>query len=98
KKDWKLLSLDEKKTGMLFCYSLGPLRCVWPRAPVSKPGDSLKHFRVYYCLDGRCWDLSIAIGVCPPKTMSTKWQEQGNERVRQMNVNPITGTCSIVFM
>ncbi|KIL67064.1 hypothetical protein M378DRAFT_160040 [Amanita muscaria Koide BX008] len=92
KKDWKLLSLDEKKAA--YYVAFGPHG---PRAPVSKPGDSLKIFAYTMALVGAAGILSIALrqfGGPPPKTMTTEWQEAENARAREMNINPITGVSS----
>jgi len=92
KKDWKLLSLDEKKAA--YYVAFGPHG---PRAPVSKPGDSLKIFAYTLALVGAAGILSITLkqfGGPPPKTMTKEWHEAENVRAREMNINPITGVSS----
>ena len=34
----------------------------------------------------------FVIAAPPPKTLTKEWQEASNERAKEMNLNPITGT------
>ena len=38
-----------------------------------------------------CMSSSLVAGE-PPKTLTKEWQEASNERAKEMNLNPITGT------
>jgi len=92
KKDWKELSIDEKKAA--YYVAFGPHG---PRTPVSPPGQAFK------VITG----ISVMIGVAtlmyfgvramappPPKTMTKEWQEASNERALEQKMNPITGIAS----
>ncbi|KAF8630764.1 hypothetical protein AX15_002734 [Amanita polypyramis BW_CC] len=92
KKDWKELSLDEKRAA--YYVAFGPHG---PRAPASQPGDNLKIFAYTLALVGVAGLLTVTIrqfGGAPPKTMTKEWQEATNERAREMNLDPITGITS----
>ncbi|KAH8832548.1 COX4, subunit IV of cytochrome c oxidase [Flagelloscypha sp. PMI_526] len=92
KKDWKLLTLDEKKAAYFIAF--GPHG---PRAPVSKPGDNLKILVSVVALVGFAGIIHFtmrSIGGAPPKTMTREWQEASNERAKEMKLNPITGITS----
>jgi len=92
KKDWKELSIDEKKAA--YYVAFGPHG---PRSPLSKPGDNFKIFLSTVGLVGLggllfLWTRSIAPP--PPKTISKEWEEAANERALEQKLNPITGISS----
>ncbi|THU96937.1 cytochrome c oxidase subunit IV [Dendrothele bispora CBS 962.96] len=92
KKDWKELTLDEKKAA--YYVSFGPHG---PRAPVSKPGDNFKIFLATSALVGVTGVLFMAIRSIspePPRTLNKEWQEASNERALEQKMNPITGIAS----
>ncbi|KAF8889863.1 cytochrome c oxidase subunit IV-domain-containing protein [Infundibulicybe gibba] len=91
-KDWKELSIDEKKAA--YYVAFGPHG---PRAPTSQPGDTLKIFLGTMALVGVAgavfWALRVA-APSPPKTLTKEWEEASNERALEMKLNPITGISS----
>ncbi|KAG2157012.1 COX4, subunit IV of cytochrome c oxidase [Suillus clintonianus] len=92
KKDWKTLSMDEKKAA--YYVAFGPHG---PRAPVSPPGQGLKVFLFTMGLVGVAGLLSIAIrsrAPPPPKTLTREWEEATNERLLEQKSNPISGISS----
>ncbi|KIY62897.1 COX4, subunit IV of cytochrome c oxidase [Cylindrobasidium torrendii FP15055 ss-10] len=92
KKDWKELSIDEKKAA--YYVSFGPHG---PRAPVSKPGDNLKAFLGFAALIGVSATVFFgirSIGGEPPKTITKEWQEASNEIAIKQKANPISGITS----
>ncbi|KAE9407122.1 cytochrome c oxidase subunit IV [Gymnopus androsaceus JB14] len=97
KKDWKELSLDEKKAGKFqFAYyvAFGPHG---PRAPVSKPGDGIKIFASTAALVGVAGIIFYAIRAMsppPPRSINKEWEEASNQRALEQKMNPITGIAS----
>ncbi|KAL0946445.1 hypothetical protein HGRIS_012668 [Hohenbuehelia grisea] len=92
KKDWKDLSLDEKKAA--YYVAFGPHG---PRAPISPPGTTLKIFLSTMGLVGAAGVLMLAIrqfAPPPPKTISREWEEASNQRAIEQKMNPITGITS----
>ncbi|KAF8552895.1 cytochrome c oxidase subunit IV [Imleria badia] len=92
KKDWKSLSLDEKKAA--YYVAFGPHG---PRTPVSPPGEGLKIFLYTMALVGVAGLITIGVrsrAPPPPKTLSREWQEASNERAREQKLDPITGIAS----
>ncbi|KAH7889135.1 COX4, subunit IV of cytochrome c oxidase [Phlebopus sp. FC_14] len=92
KKDWKLLSVDEKKAA--YYVAFGPHG---PRAPVSPPGQGVKVFLAVCGLVGLTGVLSMTIrsfAPPPPKTITREWEEASNERALGQKLNPITGIAS----
>ncbi|KAF8625750.1 hypothetical protein AX17_006776 [Amanita inopinata Kibby_2008] len=93
KKDWKELSIDEKKAA--YYVAFGPHG---PRAPASKPGDTLKIFGYTVALIGAAGLLSAGLkafaAAPPPRTLTKEWKEAENERGLEMKLNPITGIAS----
>jgi cytochrome c oxidase subunit 4 len=92
KKDWKTLSLDEKKASYYIAF--GPYG---PRAPVSQPGEGMKIFLSVLGLVSIAGAVSLAIqsfAPPPPKTLTKEWQEASNERAIEQKMNPITGISS----
>jgi len=91
-KDWKDLSLDEKKAA--YYVAFGPHG---PRTPSSQPGDNFKIAAATTALVGAAGVLFYVLhhfAASPPKTMTKEWQEASNERALEMNLNPITGISS----
>ncbi|KAF7331594.1 hypothetical protein MKEN_00039000 [Mycena kentingensis (nom. inval.)] len=92
KRDWKLLSQDEKKAA--YYVSFGPHG---RRKPIHEKGDGFKIFLSVAAAVGVSGVLFYAIRSIsppPPKTMSKEWQEAMNERALEQKMNPITGIAS----
>ncbi|PPQ81119.1 hypothetical protein CVT25_014758 [Psilocybe cyanescens] len=91
-KDWKELSLDEKKAA--YYVAFGPHGA---RTPSSQPGDNLKIFVATVGLCGAAGALYLIIqqfAQPQPKTLTKEWQEASNERALEAKINPITGISS----
>jgi len=91
-KDWKTLSVDEKKAA--YYVAFGPHG---PRAPTSAPGEGLKVLFGTVGLVGLAGVVFFVVqhfAPPPPKTLTKEWQEASNERAKEMNLNPITGISS----
>ncbi|EIW84651.1 cytochrome c oxidase subunit IV [Coniophora puteana RWD-64-598 SS2] len=92
KKDWKTLSIDEKKAA--YYVAFGPHG---PRKPTSPPGENLKIFIWTLGLigvSGAIFGFTRTFAPPPPKTMTKEWQEAENERAKELKLNPITGITS----
>ncbi|PFH46628.1 hypothetical protein AMATHDRAFT_154305 [Amanita thiersii Skay4041] len=92
KRDWKELSLDEKKAA--YYVAFGPHG---PRAPSSKPGDGLKIFAYTMALVGVAGVMTVALrqfASPPPKTLTKEWKDAENVRAKELGLNPITGVSS----
>jgi len=92
KKNWKELSLDEKKAA--YYVAFGPHG---PRAPLSPPGQNLKIFLSTMGLIGAAGLIFVGIRALappPPKTISKEWEEAANERALEQKMNPISGIAS----
>ncbi|KIJ59691.1 hypothetical protein HYDPIDRAFT_140281 [Hydnomerulius pinastri MD-312] len=92
KKDWKSLSVDEKKAA--YYVAFGPHG---PRTPVSPPGQGLKVFLATMGLVGIAGVVSLAIRSLsppPPRTITREWEEASNERAIEQKLNPISGITS----
>ncbi|KIJ92863.1 hypothetical protein K443DRAFT_685014 [Laccaria amethystina LaAM-08-1] len=92
KKDWKELSLDEKKAA--YYVAFGPHG---PRTPTSQPGDNFKILLSTFALVGVAGVLFYTLkqfAAPPPKTLTKEWEEASNERALEMKLNPITGISS----
>jgi len=92
KKDWRTLSIDEKKAA--YYVAFGPHG---PRAPVSPPGEGFKIFLGVMALVGIAGVLSLTISAFappPPRTLTKEWQEASNQRAIEQKMNPITGISS----
>ncbi|KAJ6514582.1 COX4, subunit IV of cytochrome c oxidase [Mycena vulgaris] len=92
KRDWKLLSLDEKKAA--YYVAFGPHG---RRTPIHEKGDGFKIFLGTAGLVGIAGLLFLAIRSVsppPPKTFSPEWQQAMNERAIEQKMNPITGISS----
>ncbi|KAK0211288.1 COX4, subunit IV of cytochrome c oxidase [Desarmillaria ectypa] len=92
KKDWKQLSVEEKKAA--YFVSFGPHG---HRAPAGKPGDNLKIAASVAGLLGVSYLLMLglkAMAPAPPQTLTKEWQEASNERAIEQKMNPLTGISS----
>ncbi|KAF9220124.1 COX4, subunit IV of cytochrome c oxidase [Gyrodon lividus] len=92
KKDWKLLSIDEKKAA--YYVAFGPHG---PRTPTSPPGQGLKVFLSTVALVGIAGAISLSVRAFappPPKTITREWEEASNERALEQKQDPITGIAS----
>ncbi|KAJ9124541.1 hypothetical protein QFC24_003333 [Naganishia onofrii] len=92
KRDWKQLSIDEKKAAYYVAYGAHG-----PRAPLNQPGNGLR------VLGGTALAIGTAFAIFsgfrarappPPKSMTKEWQEAMNEKAKEDNLNPITGEIS----
>ncbi|TFK46690.1 cytochrome c oxidase subunit IV [Heliocybe sulcata] len=92
KKDWKELSIDEKKAA--YYVAFGPHG---PRAPISPPGSGVKILfgtaAIVVTSSLLYWGLR-QMTVSPPKTMTREWQEKSNERAKELKLDPISGISS----
>jgi len=91
-KDWKTLSLDEKKAA--YYVAFGPHG---PRAPLHPPGSVLKIFLGTFGLVGLTGVLYWVIrqfAQPPPRTITKEWEEASNERAIAQKMDPITGIAS----
>ncbi|EJF66239.1 cytochrome c oxidase subunit IV-domain-containing protein [Dichomitus squalens] len=92
KKDWKSLSIDEKKAA--YYVAFGPHG---PRAPTNPPGTVPK---VILGVTGLVVTATVlfysirATAPPPPKTLSKEWEEASNERALEQKINPIHGISS----
>ncbi|KAI0748401.1 cytochrome c oxidase subunit IV [Daedaleopsis nitida] len=89
KKDWKTLSVDEKKAA--YYVAFGPHG---PRAPVDPPGTLPKTIMSVTALIGVSSILYYAIRAnapAPPKTLTKEYQEAMNERALEQKMDPIHG-------
>jgi len=92
RKDWKTLSLAEKKAA--YYVAFGPHG---PRAPVNPPGTVVKILTGITVLIGTAGLLYAGIRSMappPPKSISKEWEEATNERAKELKINPITGISS----
>ncbi|KAM5538097.1 hypothetical protein V8D89_008294 [Ganoderma adspersum] len=92
KKDWKSLSIDEKKAA--YYVAFGPHG---PRAPVSPPGTTPKVIGGVAAAIGAATALYLVIranGPTPPRTITKEWEQASNERAAEQKLNPIHGLTS----
>ncbi|KAF7793194.1 hypothetical protein EIP86_004303 [Pleurotus ostreatoroseus] len=92
KRDWKTLSIDEKKAA--YYVAFGPHG---PRAPVNPPGTVPKVIGGVLALVAVSSSIFFWVrskAPPPPKTMTKEWQEASNERALEQKMNPITGITS----
>ncbi|KLO14197.1 cysteine proteinase [Schizopora paradoxa] len=92
KKDWKELSIDEKKAA--YYVAFGPHG---PRTPTSPPGQAFKIIAGVSVMIGVGALLFVgarAMAPPPPKTMTKEWQEASNQKAIEQKMNPITGIAS----
>ncbi|CAE6414993.1 Cytochrome c oxidase polypeptide 5, mitochondrial OS=Neurospora crassa (strain ATCC 24698 / 74-OR23-1A / CBS 708,71 / DSM 1257 / FGSC 987) GN=cya-4 PE=3 SV=2 [Rhizoctonia solani AG-1 IB] len=91
KRDWKTLSIDEKKAAYFVAF--GPHG---PRTPVTPEGQTLK------VIAGTLAVIGLAAGAfgivrsygSTPRTISKEYQEAMNERAVEQKMNPLTGITS----
>jgi len=92
KRDWKTLSLDEKRAAYFIAFgSHGP------RAPIKPPGSNVKILLGIVGaigLAGAIYGLIRARAPPPPRTLNREWQEAMNERSLEKKHNPISGISS----
>ncbi|SPC64877.1 probable cytochrome-c oxidase chain V precursor [Ustilago sp. UG-2017b] len=92
RKDWKELSIDEKKAA--YFVSFGPHG---PRKPITASGQGAKTLAGVAALLGVTtvvYYLMRANGGAPVKTMTKEWQEASNQIAIKQKQNPITGISS----
>ncbi|CAO1628308.1 unnamed protein product [Jaminaea pallidilutea] len=92
RKDWKDLSLDEKKAA--YFVSFGPHG---PRKPITQPGQGLRTLIATGGLVGLTFAIFYTMrtfAAPAPKTMTKEYQEQMTEKAREENLNPISGISS----
>ncbi|OJT06106.1 Cytochrome c oxidase polypeptide 5, mitochondrial [Trametes pubescens] len=92
KRDWKTLTVDEKKAA--YYVAFGPHG---PRAPVDAPGASTKIVLGVTGLVVAAGAVFYAIRAAappPPRTITKEWEEATNERAIEMKINPISGITS----
>ncbi|KAH8106904.1 cytochrome c oxidase subunit IV-domain-containing protein [Cristinia sonorae] len=92
KKDWRTLSIDEKKAA--YYVAFGPHG---PRKPVSEPGDNLKIFFAVLTAIAAAGLVSAGVksfAPPPPKTLNKEWEQASNERAIEQKMDPITGISS----
>ncbi|KAJ7229179.1 cytochrome c oxidase subunit IV-domain-containing protein [Mycena pura] len=92
KRDWNLLSHDEKKAA--YYVAFGPHG---RRKPIHEKGEGFKIFLGVVAavgLSGVLWYAIRHVSPPPPQTMSKEWQEAMNERALEQKMNPLTGIAS----
>ncbi|KAG9116806.1 Cytochrome c oxidase subunit 5A [Ceratobasidium sp. 392] len=92
KRDWKTLSIDEKKAAYFVAF--GPHG---PRTPVSPEGQTTKVITGTLALIGvaaAAYGVIRSYGGATPKTFTKEYQEAMNERAKEQKMNPITGITS----
>ncbi|KAI0957893.1 hypothetical protein AcW1_006140 [Taiwanofungus camphoratus] len=92
KKDWKTLSIDEKKAA--YYVAFGPHG---PRAPIDPPGAGVKTFLgviAGIAAAGVIFASTRFFAAPPPKTISKEWEEASNQRAIEQKMNPISGITS----
>ncbi|KAI9065486.1 cytochrome c oxidase subunit IV [Trametes sanguinea] len=92
KRDWKTLSIDEKKAA--YYVAFGPHG---PRAPIDPPGATPKIILGVAGLivaAGALFYSIRAAAPAPPRTISKEWEEAENERALELKINPISGISS----
>ncbi|KAI9495048.1 cytochrome c oxidase subunit IV [Zychaea mexicana] len=91
-KDWKTLSLKEKKAVYYVAFGAHG-----PREPLTQPGHASKVVAgvigVLTVSSGLMY-LTRAYGAETPHTTSPEWREKTNEYLRSQNSNPIHGISS----
>ncbi|KAH7341587.1 cytochrome c oxidase subunit IV [Rhizoctonia solani] len=91
KRDWKTLSLDEKKAAYFVAF--GPHG---PRTPVTPPGQTTKVIAgtlAVFVLTGITFGAVRTFGPVP-HTFTKEYQQAMNERAVEQKMNPLTGITS----
>jgi cytochrome c oxidase subunit 4 len=92
KKDWKTLSVDEKKAA--YYVAFGPHG---PRTPANPPGSTAK---LLLGVTGSLAATAVlfysirAAAPPPPKTLTKEWEEAATQRAKEMKINPIHGVAA----
>uniref|UniRef100_A0A0K3CD49 BY PROTMAP: gi/472583764/gb/EMS21388.1/ cytochrome c oxidase subunit IV [Rhodosporidium toruloides NP11] gi/647402182/emb/CDR48462.1/ RHTO0S18e00584g1_1 [Rhodosporidium toruloides] n=1 Tax=Rhodotorula toruloides TaxID=5286 RepID=A0A0K3CD49_RHOTO len=90
KKDWKELSLDEKKAA--YYVAFGPHG---PRAPLEvNTGKTIGGVIAALGAASVLFYLMRKNAQETPKTLSKEWQEESNARLREQQADPFTGLSS----
>ncbi|KAG1024088.1 hypothetical protein G6F26_006249 [Rhizopus arrhizus] len=92
KKDWKVLSFDEKKAAYYIAFGAHG-----PREPFTKPGHALKVLGGVTGVLAASGALFYAIrlnGQETPRTINKEWEQATNEYLKSQNSNPISGISS----
>ncbi|KAI0807866.1 cytochrome c oxidase subunit IV-domain-containing protein [Fomes fomentarius] len=92
KKDWKTLSIDEKKAA--YYVAFGPHG---PRAPIDPPGTTPKVVFGVTALIASAGIIFYAIRATappPPRTITKEWEQAMNERALEQKSNPIHGIAA----
>ncbi|KAA1469312.1 cytochrome c oxidase subunit IV [Dentipellis sp. KUC8613] len=92
KKDWKELSIDEKKAA--YYVAFGPHG---PRTPVNPAGTVPKVIFGVAALvasAGLIYAGLRSLAPPPPRTLTKEWEEATNERAKELKINPISGISS----
>lgn len=91
-KDWRSLSLDEKRAA--YYVSFGPHGA---RVPVTKAGEPSKVALAVVALlavSSALWAVARSSANPPPKTLTKEWEQAATEKAREAKINPITGLSS----
>ncbi|GAA5884027.1 hypothetical protein JCM16303_001365 [Sporobolomyces ruberrimus] len=90
KKDWKELSLDEKKAS--YYVAFGPHG---PREPIqAEAGKTIAGVVAAVAVGGIIFYALRRGGAETPKTVSKEWQEAANEMLKEQKSDPFTGIGS----
>lgn len=92
KKDWRGLSLDEKRAA--YWVSFGPHGT---RVPATKPGEPKNVLIGIVALigaTGLLWTAVRSQAGEPPRTLNKQWEEASTEKAKEQKMNPITGMTS----
>ncbi|KAI1788366.1 cytochrome c oxidase subunit IV [Ganoderma leucocontextum] len=92
KKDWKSLSVDEKKAAHYVAF--GPHG---PRSPTNPPGTVPKIIGGVAAALGAATAIFLIIranGPEPPRTITKEWEQASNERAAEQKMNPLHGITS----
>lgn len=92
KRDWKTLSIDEKKAA--YYVAFGPHG---PRKPVTPPGGNLKIAVAtlgLIAVTGAIFATIRSRAPPPPRTINKEWEEASNQRALEMKLDPISGISS----
>ncbi|EKM55091.1 uncharacterized protein PHACADRAFT_255463 [Phanerochaete carnosa HHB-10118-sp] len=92
KRDWKMLSIDEKKAA--YYVAFGPHG---PRKPTTPPGGSLKIALGTLGLIGLTGAIFATIRATappPPRTINKEWEEAANQRAIENKMDPLSGPSS----